>query len=149
MDKVEPQLFLSKLCEKTFANYAFTQIKKAYGLEKKIVNPVDEHRKSMLSFCYVHANKNAVSLEEFLIAKGWQQENVGLSIIPHMKDCYNVFYSTSLNYSGVIRKENANEVALSNIPKDEQPIGVLYFNKDGYFAYCKKHKEYWEWIEEK
>ena len=29
MDLLKPELFLSKLCEKTFANYAYTQIKKA------------------------------------------------------------------------------------------------------------------------
>ena len=46
MDMIQPELFLSKLCERTFANYAFTQIKKAFGLEKKIVNPVEEERKS-------------------------------------------------------------------------------------------------------
>lgn len=22
----------------------------------------------------------------------------------------------------------------------------MYFNKDGYSAYCKKYKEYWEWV---
>jgi len=36
MYHLKPELFLSKLCEKTFANYAFTQIKKAYGLEKRL-----------------------------------------------------------------------------------------------------------------
>ena len=23
---------------------------------------------------------------------------------------------------------------------------MLYFNKDGYSVYCKKYKEYWEWV---
>ncbi len=23
----------------------------------------------------------------------------------------------------------------------------MYFNKDGYSSYCKKYKEYWEWVE--
>lgn len=50
MNELRPEIFLSRLCEKTFANYAFTQIKKAYGLEKKIVNPVDKERKSVLIF---------------------------------------------------------------------------------------------------
>ena len=52
-DRVTLDLFLSKICEKSFANYAFTQIKKARGLEKKIVNPMSEQRKSVLDFCYV------------------------------------------------------------------------------------------------
>src|SRR5688572_28894917 len=41
MNKLSPEIFLSRLCENSFANYAFTQIKKAWSLEKKILNPVD------------------------------------------------------------------------------------------------------------
>ena len=36
MNWIKPDMFLSKLCEKSFANYAYTQIQKARGLEKKI-----------------------------------------------------------------------------------------------------------------
>src|SRR5258705_3782834 len=54
MDKLSPGIFLSKVCEQTFANYAYTQIKKAYGLEKKMVNPVDAVRKSVMDFCFVY-----------------------------------------------------------------------------------------------
>jgi len=35
MEKLQPELFLSKLCEKTFANYAFTQIKKLTDWKRK------------------------------------------------------------------------------------------------------------------
>ena len=149
MNRIVPELFLSKLCEKTFANYAFTQIKKAYGLEKKIINPVDEERKSVLDFCYVYEGKSSVPLQEFLAEKGWQQQYAGLSVIPHMKDCYDLFYARDRKYSGVMRKENANEIALSNIAKGEEAAGILYFNRDGYSVYCKKYKEYWDWVEKR
>lgn len=149
MNSLKENIFLSKLCEKTFANYAFTQIKKAYGLEKKIVNPVEEERKSVLDFCYVYIGKDAIALKHFLEVKGWKQNKIGLSAIDHLKDCYNIFYSTELHYSGVMRTEKANEVALSNIPKGETPVGMLYFNRDGYSVYCKKYKEYWEWVKKR
>jgi len=149
MDRLKENIFLSKLCEKTFANYAYTQIKKAYGLEKKIVNPVEEERKSVLDFCYVHIGKDAIPLKQFLQSKGWEQTTLGLSAIAHLKDCYNLFHSKEIKYSGIMKKEVANEVALSNIPKDEKPVGMLYFNKDGYSVYCKKYKEYWEWVEKR
>jgi len=45
--------FLSKQAKNTFAGYALSQIKKARGLNKKIVNPMAERRKSVLEFCYV------------------------------------------------------------------------------------------------
>ena len=149
MDKIKPELFLSKLCEHTFANYAYTQIKKAYGLEKKILNPVDEERKSVLDFCYVHVGKEAISLKQFLLENGFEQEKMGLTAIAHLRECYNLFYSKEHQYSGVIKKEEANDVCLSSIPKGEIPVGLLYFNKDGYSLYCKKYKEYWEWVEKR
>lgn len=147
--RIKPELFLSKLCEQTFANYAYTQIKKAYGLEKKILNPVDEERKSVLDFCYVHVGKEAINLKQFLLENGFEQEKMGLTAIAHLRDCYNLFYSKENQYSGVIKKEEANDVCLSSIPKGETPVGLLYFNKDGYSLYCKKYKEYWEWVEKR
>ena len=146
MDMIKEEIFLSKLCERTFANYAFTQIKKAYSLEKKIVNPVDEKRKSVLDFCYVHTNKDAIALKLFLEKNNVLQTELGLSSILHLKDCYNLYYSIKQNYAGIAKKENANDVNLSSISIEETPIGILYFNKDGYSTYCKKYKDYWDWV---
>ena len=149
MSKIKSELFLSKLCEQTFANYACTQIKKAYGLEKKILNPVEEERKSVLDFCYVYVGKETINLKAFLLENGFEEERMGLTAISHLRDCYNLYYSKEHQYSGVIRKEEANDVCLSSIPKGEIPAGLLYFNKDGYSLYCKKYKEYWEWVEKR
>ena len=146
MKMLKPEMFLSKLCEQTFANYAFTQIKKAYGLEKKIVQPVEEERKSVLDFCFVYESKDAIPLKNFLNEKELEQSKMGLACIPHLRDCYNLYYSKEYNYSGVIKKEAANDVCLSSIPKGEVAIGMLYFNKDGYSVYCKQYKEYWDWV---
>ncbi len=146
MNRVKPEMFLSKLCEQTFANYAYSQIQKAYGLEKKIVNPVEEERRSVLDFCFVHMGKEAVPLKKFLADNGFKQEEMGLTTITHLRDCYNLYHSTQHSYSGVIRKEDANNVCLSSIPKGENPVGLLYFNKDSYSIYCKEYKEYWDWV---
>jgi len=146
MDLLQPEMFLSKLCEQSFANYAFTQIKKAYGLEKKIVNPVEEERKSVLDFCFVHEDREAEPLKKWLAEKGWEQSKIGLAAIAHVRDCYNLYYSNEFNYAGVTKKDNANEVSLSSIPKGEKPLAMLYFNKDAYSVYCKQYREYWNWV---
>jgi len=145
-DNVKSEFFLSKLCKDTFANYAFTQIKKARGLKKKIVNPVEKERKSVADFCFVRKEKQAMPLNTFLDNEGFEISNCGLAKVSHMKDCYNLFHNPSMKYSGVAR-ENANEVCLSSIPKSEVPVAILYFNRDGYSSYCKKYKEYWSWVE--
>jgi len=144
-DLIKKDYFLSKLCENTFANYAFTQIKKARGLNKKIVNPVDQKRKSVEDFCYVRTEKQSVLLRGFLNMNQIKNSDCGLAKITHMKDCYNLFHDVNLDYNGIARNE-ANEVCLSSIPKEETPIGILYFNIDGYSSYCKRYKEYWSWV---
>ncbi len=147
-DQIKIEHFLSKLCKSTFANYAYTQIKKARGLNKKIVNPVEKERKSVLDFCYIRDNKQSILLTDFLLTNKFEVSNCGLVKIPHMKDCYNLFYGKEKGYQGIVRN-NANEVCLSSVAKTEQPIAMLYFNVDGYSSYCKKYKEYWTWVEKR
>jgi predicted nucleotidyltransferase len=148
-DQIKLDIFLSKQCEKSFANYAFTQIKKARGLEKKIVNPMEKERKSVLDFCFVYDHGKSISLKAFLTEKNIAQENCGITNIPHLKDCHNQYHNKNIVYKGIIKSPIANELALSSIPKGEQPIGLLFFNKDGYSSYCKKYKEYWNWVEKR
>lgn len=149
MDALKPEFFLSKLCEKAFANYAFTQIKKAYGLEKKIVNPVEKERKSVLDFCFVYEGKETMAAKQFLGNNGLEEDSVGLAVVPHLRDCYNLFYGKDKSYAGIVRKKTSNDVALSSIPKEETPLALLYFNRDGYSTYCKKYREYWEWVDKR
>lgn len=69
MDAVKPELFLSKLCKQTFAGYAQSQIKKAKGLNKKTVNPVEKDRKSVLDFCHVVQGQGSIVLLSWLQKK--------------------------------------------------------------------------------
>lgn len=145
-DKIKLELFLSKQCEKSFANYAFTQIKKARGLEKKIVNPVEKERKSVLDFCFVYENGKSIPFRKFAELRSVKQEDCGVTNISHLKDCHNLYHSLTIEYKGLIKNEKANQLALSSISKEEKPIGMLFFNKDGYSSYCKKYAAYWEWV---
>jgi len=148
LDKITPELFLSKRCKEAFGGYAFTQIRKARGLNKKIVNPMPKDKRIVLDFCYILHNQGAMPLKEWCKIKGLQQERMGLVNIPHFKDTYGVYYDTdgTLGYKGVMRKQTASSVSLSSIPKHEQPIAHLSFNQDGYIVYCKDYKEYWDWV---
>lgn len=146
-DKIRPEIFLSKLCNDSFAGYAMTQIKKAKGLKKKIVNPVDKERKSVLDFCYVVQGQGSIPLKQFLKEQNIVQEHCGLVAIPHMHDTYGLYHNPNGNYRGIMRTEDSNAVAVSQVGKEEEPVGVMSFNKDGYSTYCKDYKEYWEWVE--
>jgi len=145
-DAIRGDYFISKRCKDTFANYAFTQIKKARGLNKKIVNPMAKERKSVLDFCFVRVEKDSFPLTTYIKERRLNATHFGVTKINHMKDCYNLFYGEGFGYRGVAR-EDANDVCLSSIPKGEVPVALLYFNVDGYSSYCKKYKEYWSWVE--
>ncbi|MEO1052389.1 MAG: nucleotidyltransferase domain-containing protein [Bacteroidota bacterium] len=146
---IKAEFYLSKQCKDTFAGYAITQVKKARGLNKKILNPIEKQRKSILDFCYVPYDQGAIPLQKFLEDKGLKQEDCGLTKIPHMHEVYGLYHDESGHYKGVMRKEEANDVALSSISKGEEPLTIMSFNKSGYSAYCREYKEYWEWVEKR
>lgn len=149
MDKLTLDLFLSKLCKDTFAGYAYTQIKKARGYKKKVVNPIEKEFKSVLDFCYILADDQSIPIKEWLKKNGYFQEFCGLSSITHAKGIYTLFYDADSkhSYHGIVTKDTANEVSLSSIPKGEAPIAYLFWNMEAYSLYCKEYKEYWQWVE--
>ncbi|MES2133104.1 MAG: nucleotidyltransferase domain-containing protein [Bacteroidota bacterium] len=152
MDLLKPELFLSKLCKQTFAGYAQSQIKKAKGLNKKIVNPVDKERKSIVDFCHVIHHQGSITLSVWLEKKGLLQEHCGLVNISHMRDVYAIFHNNQLTtgyLKGICSGLDANDVSLSSVEKGLEPLAILSFNKDGYSKYCKDYKEYWDWVEKR
>jgi len=151
MDTIRIEDFLSKLCKETFAGYAITQIKKARGLKKKIVNPLPKERKSLLDFCFIIEDENSIPFKEWLQKNNYKQERCGLININHTKGVYAIFYDDdgNLKYNGITKHEESNEVSLSSIPKGEKCIATFYFNMESYSAYCKEYREYWEWVDKR
>jgi uncharacterized protein len=151
MDQLPVGLFLSQLCKETFAGYAHTQIRKARGYKKKVVNPVAKERKTVLDFCYVPEGNAAVPLPAWLEKQGYRQEQCGLTAIPHTKGMYALFYDEAggLGYQGIVSNAEANDVSLSSISKGEREKAYLYFNVEHYSSHCREYREYWEWIDKR
>lgn len=84
-------LFLSKECFKTLTGYAVSQIGKARGLNKKIVNPITT-RKGILDFCYTFKNQGSQPIKDFLNENNLNQKYCGLVNIPNMNCTYGVYY---------------------------------------------------------
>ena len=84
-------MFLSKECFKTLFGYAKSQIYKARGLNKKIVNPVTE-RKTVLDFCYVPYNQGSTNVEKWLKRNGLKQKYCALVPLPNMHNTYGLYY---------------------------------------------------------
>lgn len=160
----ERDKFLSKICKNTFGGYATQQIKKARGLNKKIVKQFEKERKGVLEFCYVPWEQGSIPVKEYLEHFGMQQKYCGLVSIPHMKNTYGVYYNKAqeLNelhgksipvekfYRGIVTDEKtSSDVCLSDIPKGQKSAFTMHFNMEGFSVYCKEYKEYWEWVEKR
>jgi uncharacterized protein len=182
--------FVTKICRYSFGGYAVEQIKKARGLNKKISNPIEPERKSVLDFCYVPHKQGSIPVKKWLEENGLIQELCGLAAIDHMRYTYGLYYDfpshllksdnpimvpplvrewnmntefandnqdifdhisiEPRNYRGLItNEETSNDVSLSDIPKGEFPLIHMQVNLDGYSTYCKKYKEYWDWVEKR
>jgi hypothetical protein len=146
--------FLSKLCRQSFAEYAVAQIRKAKGLNKKINHPEPPARKSVLDFCYVTVGAGAQPVATWLARKGYEMTQCGLANVPHLTDLYALFVDTTPehlhHYRGLVRDtETSQDVQLSAVPKGEEPVAYLSFNRNGYSTYCRVFREYWEWVEKR
>lgn len=149
MDRIRPEAVLSKRCRDTFAGYAATQVRKARGLNKKIVNPHEGTRLDILEFCHVVEGQGSVPLKSWLDARGFRQEDCGLVKIPHMRDVFGIYHDTDGErcFRGILRHSDSTELNLSSIPKGAAPVGWMNFNKDGYKKYCREYREYQDWLE--
>jgi len=168
-DLLQPSIFLAKTCYDTYLNYAKGQIEQARGLNKKIVNPVDKIKKSPLDFCYILIDGKTIDLIKYLNDNNINQKFCGLTkadkttnvyFLYHDVNCQNIFSkeiiekdlkSYGLGYKGIVKEDlngefTSNQLRLSSIPKGEKSIGIISYNQNGYETYCKRYKEYWQWI---
>ena len=97
--------FISKQVVKALAGYAFDQVKKARGLNKKIVKKVNE-RKDVLDFCYTFKGQGSQPIKEWLKENGLGQKYCGLVNIPNMPHTYGVYY----DWAAYFKFENINWV---------------------------------------
>jgi predicted nucleotidyltransferase len=143
---VNKESFLTKKLQHTFGGYAISQIKKARGLNKKIVNPIEKEKKTPLDFCHIFDKETGYMMlaNQWLRKMGYDQKNIGLAQMPNGVELYKIYYGE--NFKGII-KDNSNSIRHSEIPKNYQLEGFLTYNKNGYVCYCKEYKEYWEWVE--
>ncbi len=150
MDRLRVEDFLTKACKNTFAGYATTQIRKARGLNKKVHNPMPEERKTVAQFCYVITEGKSLRLQKWLEVKGIPEEELALARVDHTQGMHAIYRDAFRTWGrGVSSGPKANDVHLSNVPKGEKCLAYLSFNHDSYSVYCRKHREYWQWVTER
>jgi predicted nucleotidyltransferase len=143
---LKPELFLSKLCAKTFGEYALGQIRKARGLNKKIVNPQTEKRRALLDFCNVPQGQGSVPILEWLDGKNINPAQCGLTSVQHAAGMFAIYHELGCDYRGLVSHKDPDALIFTSVPKEAEPIGWMQFNQDAFRAHCKAHREYWEWV---
>lgn len=147
--RLDPSLFLSKLCAKTYGEYAMGQIRKARGLNKKIVNPQPEKRHPLLAFCHVPVGQGSVPLLEWLEMKGISPAECGLTAVRNAAGMFAIYQAPAGTYRGLVSPKDPDALVFTSVPKEAEPIGWMHCNEDAYKAHCKAHREYWQWVEQR
>ena len=143
---LKPEIFLSKLCAKTFGEYAMGQIRKARGLNKKIVNPQPEMRLALLDFCHVPQGQGSVPVLAWLSDRNLDPRKCGLTAVQHAAGMFAIYHDPAANYRGLVSPRDPDALIFSSVPKEAEPIGWMQFNHDAFRTHCKAHREYWEWV---
>jgi predicted nucleotidyltransferase len=145
-DSLRPEVFLSKLCAKTFGEYAMGQIRKARGLNKKIVNPQPEQRRAMLDFCHVPEGQGSAPVVEWLGARGIDPKRCSLTAVQHAAGMYAIYDDPRSESRGLVSPKDPDALIFSSVTKEAVPVAWMHFNQDAFQAHCKAHREYWEWV---
>ena len=87
------ELFITKICAKSFGGYAIQQIKKAKGQDKKQNWENDKvTRKDLLDFVYVIENGQSIPWKDWNLNHAKEEKFIGAVNIPHGRDIYALFY---------------------------------------------------------
>ena len=165
--------FLTLKIRDTLGGYARQQIQKARGQVKMMNWEKDRMiRKGPEDFCFVVTSNGTgtVSLKKWIEIQNkplpWYQRffwhliepeahpehfdltHLAVSKLDNMRDTYALYVDRALDYTrGIVSDTGqSNELRLTAIPEGIKPVGVLYYNKDGYSMHCKEYKRYEEWV---
>ena len=144
MDRFTAAMVLSKRCCDAFAGYAIAQIRKARGLNKKIVNPQPPQRRPITDFCHVLENAGSVPLLPWLASRSLLQDHCGLTAVPHAPHTFALFHIPDAQLPGIAEPDSSS-LRLASIPPGTAPIAWLVFGNDAWQRHCREWREYHEW----
>ena len=86
------ELFLTQNVRNSYGKYAQSQISKARGLNKKIMQEIPKERKGLLDFTWtVLEDGRVVLIQDYLKENNLTPNVCGLASINHIKNCYNLY----------------------------------------------------------
>ena len=143
--KEHRQNFISKHIVKTHINYAKAQIKKARGKNKHVYNPQPKTPPTMLDFCFFIDTKfkNGIKIRPKPLTKCIGNiDNLACSKLEHSQGVYRLY---NCKNSGGIFSDSQILCKEISIEDEEKYIGLMLFNENAYKFALQKHKQYWQW----
>lgn len=141
--------FLTKKLANSFCGYAYAQVKKAKGLDKKMNWEKERiERKTPRDFCYITDIESQDTHKFTDIFDEDQQNSFAVTKANHISDGYFMYPKRDCLSFYPIDSDNSNSLKCSSVKKNIPPIGFLYFNKSEYSTHCREYKEYQTWKKE-
>ena len=151
-------LFISKKCFHTHSGYAFAQIKKARGQNKKVHNPQPKERPKKEDFCFVIMSSRLrippICREDNIFPARPQplvETKINLSeyhvaALEHTNNIYRLYWYKD-KAKGVFRGDDM--LVCESIPIDDEHSkyqGLLIYNQSHYEKALKDWHSYWDWM---
>ena len=145
MLKEHRQKFITKQIVDTHVNYAQAQIKKARGKNKRVYNPQPKAPPVVLDFCFFIDTKfdNGMKIRPKPLVDSIKNiDNLACSKLEHSQGIYRLY--DCKNCGGIFSDSqiHCKEISIKN---EENYIGLMLFNEDAYKLALQKHKQYWQW----
>lgn len=151
-------IFLTKQCANSFMGYAYQQIVKARGLDKKMNWEKDRiTRKKPIDFCkFLWRTKNDFRLSNKLdiIMPSDLANFLVLTKIDNTKQLYKLWNIYDPNHGEPWRKPlcNNDDLLISAIPEnitDKGVCAIVQYDLDGFQAHCREYNAYQTWLKER
>ena len=153
-------LFLTKQCCNSFMGYAYQQIYKAQGLNKKMNWEQDRvTRKKPIDFCkflwlpdWKYKKDIRLSNKIDLITLDWFNEDFyALTKIDNTKQLYKFWYIKMPAQDWTRPLCNDDDLIMTAIPEniDAKLLAIVQYDLDGFQAHCREYNQYQTWLKER
>lgn len=163
--------FITTRLRHSFSGFAYSQIKKSKGLNKKVNWDAKKVvRKDPLDFCYVIGKSGPREsskkirdwfdspdeyrddiFDKVVAGHKLSQSNIALAKVNNAPTLYSMFFVGT--GGGIIRGDGqSNQLQLREIPKEIAEtsfLGYMSYDQDAYSTHCKDYLSYQKWLEER
>ena len=154
------EIFLTKECCNSFMGYAYQQIYKAKGLNKKMNWEQDRiTRKKPIDFCkflwlpdWKYKKDIRLSNKIDLITPDWfNQDFYALTKIDNAKQLYKFWYIKMPQQEWTKPLCNNDDLIMTAIPEDVDAklLAIVQYDLDGFQAHCREYNQYQTWLKER